>query len=112
MLFCCWVEMKMKQETENRKCIVCGEVKEKELLLRFTLAPDNQVVPDFKKKLPGKGIYVSVSKTALQKAVEKNLFAKAVKKNAKVSAELVQTVENILRKKVWNQFVWQRKPGI
>ena len=75
MLFCCWVEMKMKQETENRKCIVCGEVKEKELLLRFTLAPDNQVVPDFKKKLPGKGIYVSVSKTALQKAVEKNLFA-------------------------------------
>ena len=91
--------MKMKQETENRKCIVCGEVKEKELLLRFTLAPDNQVVPDFKKKLPGKGIYVSVSKTALQKAVEKNLFAKAVKKNAKVSAELVQTVENILRKK-------------
>ena len=91
--------MKMKQETENRKCIVCGEVKEKELLLRFTLALDNQVVPDFKKKLPGKGIYVSVSKTALQKAVEKNLFAKAVKKNAKVSAELVQTVENILRKK-------------
>lgn len=76
--------MKMKQETENRKCIVCGEVKEKELLLRFTLAPDNQVVPDFKKKLPGKGIYVSVSKTALQKAVEKNLFAKAVKKTLKL----------------------------
>lgn len=25
---------------------------------------------------------------------------------------MVQTVENILRKKVWNQSVWQRKPGI
>lgn len=45
----------MKQETENRKCIVCGEVKEKELLLRFTLAPDNQVVPDFRKNCRGKG---------------------------------------------------------
>lgn len=111
MLFCCWVEMKMKQETENRKCIVCGEVKEKELLLRFTLAPDNQVVPDFKKKLPGKGIYVSVSKTALQKAVEKNLFAKAVKKNAKVSAELVQTVENILRKKGLESICLAKKAG-
>lgn len=103
--------MKMKQETENRKCIVCGEVKEKELLLRFTLAPDNQVVPDFKKKLPGKGIYVSVSKTALQKAVEKNLFAKAVKKNAKVSAELVQTVENILRKKGLESICLAKKAG-
>ena len=102
MLFCCWVEMKMKQETENRKCIVCGEVKEKELLLRFTLAPDNQVVPDFKKKLPGKGIYVSVSKTALQKAV---------KKNAKVSAELVQTVENILRKKGLESICLAKKAG-
>lgn len=101
----------MKQETENRKCIVCGEVKEKELLLRFTLAPDNQVVPDFKKKLPGKGIYVSVSKTALQKAVEKNLFAKAVKKNAKVSAELVQTVENILRKKGLESICLAKKAG-
>ena len=111
MLFCCWVETKMKQETENRKCIVCGEVKEKELLLRFTLAPDNQVVPDFKKKLPGKGIYVSVSKTALQKAVEKNLFAKAVKKNAKVSAELVQTVENILRKKGLESICLAKKAG-
>ena len=92
----------MKQETENRKCIVCGEVKEKELLLRFTLAPDNQVVPDFKKKLPGKGIYVSVSKTALQKAV---------KKNAKVSAELVQTVENILRKKGLESICLAKKAG-
>ena len=70
----------MKQETENRKCIVCGEVKEKELLLRFTLAPDNQVVPDFKKKLPGKGIYVSVSKTALQKAVERICLKSCEKK--------------------------------
>ena len=74
----------MKQTTENRKCIVCGEVKEKEQLLRFTLTPDNRIIPDFKKKLPGKGIYVSVSQAALQKAVDKNLFAKAVKKMSKL----------------------------
>lgn len=103
--------MKMKQETEIRKCIVCGEVKEKEQLLRFTLTPDNQIIPDFKKKLPGKGIYVSVSKVALQKAVEKNLFAKAVKKNAKVSAELMQTVEDLLRKKGLESICLAKKAG-
>ncbi len=101
----------MKQETENRKCIVCGEVKEKEQLLRFTLTPDNQIVPDFKKKLPGKGIYVSVSKAALQKAVEKNLFAKAVKKNVKVSADLVQTIENMLKKKGLESICLAKKAG-
>ena len=101
----------MKQEIENRKCIVCGEVKEKEQLLRFTLTPDNQVIPDFKKKLPGRGIYVSVSKAALQKAVDKNLFAKAVKKNVKVGAELIQTVENILKKKGLESICLAKKAG-
>lgn len=102
----------MKQTTENRKCIVCGEVKEKEQLLRFTLTPDNRIIPDFKKKLPGKGIYVSVSQTALQKAVDKNLFAKAVKKNVKVNAELTQTVENILRKKGLESICLAKKAGV
>ena len=69
----------MKAE-ETRKCIVCGEVLPKEKMLRFTLAPDNQIVPDFKKKLPGKGIWVKNSKQSLLTAVEKNLFAKAAKK--------------------------------
>lgn len=102
----------MKQTTENRKCIVCGEVKEKEQLLRFTLTPDNRIIPDFKKKLPGKGIYVSVSQTALQKAIDKNLFAKAVKKNVKVNAELTQTVENILRKKGLESICLAKKAGV
>ena len=102
----------MKQTTENRKCIVCGEVKEKEQLLRFTLTPDNRIIPDFKKKLPGKGIYVSVSQAALQKAVDKNLFAKAVKKNVKVNAELTQTVENILRKKGLESICLSKKAGV
>ncbi len=102
----------MKQTTENRKCIVCGEVKEKEQLLRFTLTPDNRIIPDFKKKLPGKGIYVSVSQAALQKAIDKNLFAKAVKKNVKVNAELTQTVENILRKKGLESICLAKKAGV
>ena len=102
----------MKQTTENRKCVVCGEVKEKEQLLRFTLTPDNRIIPDFKKKLPGKGIYVSVSQTALQKAIDKNLFAKAVKKNVKVNAELTQTVENILRKKGLESICLAKKAGV
>lgn len=103
---------KMKQETENRKCIVCGEVKDKEQLLRFTLTPDNRVVPDFKKKLPGGGIYVSNSLKMLKTAIEKNLFAKAVKKNVKVNAELIQTVENILRKKGLESICLAKKAGV
>lgn len=101
----------MKQETEDRKCIVCGEVKAKEDLLRFTVSPDNVVVPDFKKKLPEKGIYVSNSKIALQTAVAKSLFSKVMRKNVKANAELIQTVENILRKKGLESISLAKKAG-
>ena len=58
----------MKKET-TRKCIATGEILEKEKLLRFVVLPDNTVVPDFKKKLNGKGVYVKISKKHLEKAL-------------------------------------------
>ncbi|MBR1949062.1 MAG: DUF448 domain-containing protein, partial [Alphaproteobacteria bacterium] len=72
----------MIKET-TRKCIATGEILSKEDLLRFTVLDNNMVVPDFKKKLPGKGVYVKNGKTILQKAINNNLFGKAVKKSVK-----------------------------
>ncbi len=101
----------MKQE-EERKCIVEGIVKDKDDLLRFTVTPDNQVIPDFKKKLPGRGIFVSNSKKALTTAIEKNLFSKSVKSNVKSNSELIDVVENILRKKGLDSISLAKKAGI
>lgn len=97
---------------EERKCIVSGEVMEKEALLRFTVTPDNQVIPDFRKKLPGKGIWVKNSKNALQIAIDKNLFSKASKRNVKISEGLMQIVEELLRKKGLEAISLARKAGV
>ena len=77
----------MQKET-TRKCIATGEILDKSLMLRFTVTPDGVVVPDFKKKLPGKGIYVRNGKSFLQKAVAGGLFAKAIKKPAKANFKM------------------------
>lgn len=105
-------DVKLKQEEVERKDIVSGQVMEKDKLLRFVLAPDLTVVPDFKKKLPGRGIYVENSQKALQVAVAKNIFARASKQKAKVSPELVEMTENILRKKGLDAVSLARKAGI
>ncbi len=102
----------MVKAEEERKCIVCGETLPREGLLRFTLTPEGFVVPDFKKKLPGRGIWVKNSKTTLEKAVVKNLFSKASKKNVKVNMMLVETVENLLRKKGLETISLARKAGV
>ena len=100
----------MQKET-TRKCIVSGMVYDKAQLLRFTVTPDGLVVPDFKKRLPGKGVYVLNSKKALQKAVDANLFAKALKLKAKAGGELMEQVENLLRKQALDAVSLARKAG-
>lgn len=101
-----------KNEDITRKCIVTGEIKEKSQLLRFVLTPDNDIVPDLYKKLPGKGVYVSVSYALLKQAINKNIFARVLKKNIKINKELLQIVENILHKNALNAISLAKKGGI
>lgn len=100
----------MAKETV-RKCIVCGEVFEKEKLLRYTATPDGYIVPDFKKKLLGKGVYVVNKKSALQEAVQKGLFAKALKAKVKAKQELIEQTEMLLRTQALNAISLSRKAG-
>jgi len=100
----------MKQDT-TRKCIVTGITAEKSSLLRFVAVENVGMVPDFKKKLGGKGVYVVNAKSQLQKAVKGNLFVKAVKHKIKVDDNLAETVEDILRKQALQSISLARKAG-
>ena len=67
----------MKAATNsNRTCLLTGVEKTQDELLRFTLTPDRQVVPDLKKRLPGKGFYLTNSRQVLSEAINKNIFRK------------------------------------
>lgn len=102
----------MKKNDVLRKCIVTGDVKEKTDLLRFVVTPELLVVPDLSKKLPGKGIYVTNSRQALETAVQKNLFAKASKLKAKTDKTMVETVERVLQKRALDAVSLAKKAGI
>ena len=101
----------MVKEDKERKDIVSGQVMDSKDLLRFTVTPDNQVIPDFKKRLPGKGIYVACSLSALKVAIAKNLFAKAAKRNVRVNDGLIPMVEAILKKKGLEAICLAKKAG-
>ena len=101
----------MKQEDVTRKCIVTGKVLEKSALLRFVVGPEAVVIPDFKNKLPGRGVYVSCSSALLHKAVSANLFAKSLKQKVKPMENLEQVVENLLRQSALQAISLAKKAG-
>lgn len=102
----------MMVETKNqRKCIVTGEVKPTSELLRFVLTPDNTLVPDFDKKLDGRGLYVCVSKKLLQKALAKKMFTKALHASLKISEDLEKQTQHLLYRKGLEWVNLARKAG-
>jgi predicted RNA-binding protein YlxR (DUF448 family) len=82
-----------------RRCIATREIRPKDRLLRFVAGPDNEVVPDLAGKLPGRGLWVSADRAALDLAVQKNLFAKAAKAPLRPATGLAEDVALLLRRR-------------
>jgi len=101
-----------KQRIEpERRCVATGEVGPTSGMIRFVLGPDGTVVPDIRGKLPGRGMWVSARRDALERAVAKKLFARAAKATATVPAGLVDQVEAQLVRRVVDLVSMARKAG-
>lgn len=98
-------------EDPERRCVVTGEVQPKAGLIRFVLSPDGVVFPDLAAKLPGRGIWVTADRAALEKAATKGLFARAAKAPATVPPGLADLVEAGLAKRVVELISLDRKAG-
>ena len=85
------------RETPERRCIATGETGPKAGLIRFVVGPEGEIVPDLAGKLPGRGIWVSADRAALEKAAKRGLcFARSAKAPVKVPDGLLETVEALL----------------
>lgn len=96
----------------ERRCIVTGESSPKAGLIRFVVGPDGAVVPDVMAKLPGRGIYVSASRMAIDKAAAKGLFSRAAKKPVTAPPGLSAEVERQLARRVVDLVSMARKAGL
>ncbi len=69
----------------ERTCIATGAKGPPEAMLRFALGPDGAVVPDIRRKLPGRGVWTSLSAAAVRRASAKGAFARAFRAKAEAA---------------------------
>jgi predicted RNA-binding protein YlxR (DUF448 family) len=81
-----------KSGTE-RLCVVTRTVKPTDELIRFVIAPDGAIVPDLKRRLPGRGVWVTASRSAVDQAVKRNAFARSFKREVRAPSDLGAAVE-------------------
>ena len=85
-------------DMNDRTCIVSRKARPAEDLIRFVAGPDGMVVPDLKRKLPGRGCWVTADRAHVDKAAEKNLFARALKTSVTPPDNLGELVDVLLSK--------------
>jgi predicted RNA-binding protein YlxR (DUF448 family) len=81
-------------------CIASRTVKPIGEMIRFVVAPDGTIVPDLKRKLPGRGIWVTGTRQALNQAIRRKAIGASFKRDVRVDAALVTLTEQLLERAV------------
>ena len=94
-----------------RMCAVTRQVRPIDELIRFVVSPSGEVVPDLKRKLPGRGLWVSASRQAVAEAVRRNHFGKGFKRDVRATATLAADTEALLVRGVVEALAMAAKAG-
>jgi predicted RNA-binding protein YlxR (DUF448 family) len=94
-----------------RMCAVTRQVRPIDELIRFVVSPQGEVVPDLKRKLPGRGMWVSASRQTVAEAARRNQFSKGFKRELRVSPALAADTEALLVRSVIEALAMIAKAG-
>jgi predicted RNA-binding protein YlxR (DUF448 family) len=94
-----------------RRCIVTGEVKAKDGLVRFVVGPDGSAVPDLEERLPGRGHWVTAERELVRKAVAKGAFSRVARRPVRAEADLADRVEALLKTRCLDLLGMARRGG-
>lgn len=102
----------MKRDMNPRTCIVTRTEQSPDLMVRFVLDPESRVVPDLKRKLPGRGVWVSCDKALVQQAVAKGLFSRGFKAKVEAGQDLPDLVESLMCRNALDAISLAKKAGV
>jgi predicted RNA-binding protein YlxR (DUF448 family) len=94
-----------------RMCAVSREVRPIDELIRFVVAPSGEVMADLKRKLPGRGLWVSASRRAVAEAVRRHQFSKGFKRDVRAAATLAADTEALLARSAVDALAMAAKAG-
>ena len=94
-----------------RMCAVTRQVSPIDDLIRFVVGPSGDVVPDLKRKLPGRGLWLSASHATVSEAVKRKVFGRGFKREVRVSPTLADETERLLVRAVIEALAMAAKAG-
>jgi hypothetical protein len=95
----------------ERFCAATGAVTPVDDMIRFVVAPDGSVVPDLKRRLPGRGVWITATRPALRSALARKAFARSFKREVRVASDLVEATERLMERSALDALAMAHKAG-
>ncbi len=103
---------RVEREGPERTCAVTRQARAPEDLIRFVVGPGEVLVPDIRRKLPGRGAWVSLSAATVGEAVKRRAFERSLKTKVAVSPELPAEVDALLARDAVQALAMANKAGL
>lgn len=87
------------------------EARPAEELIRFVRAPDGTVVADLKRRLPGRGVWLSPDRATIAEAVKRKVFARGFKQDVSVPGDLPDAVGALFERAALDMLSLANKAG-
>ena len=97
---------------QERTCALSREQRDPADLIRFVEGPDGQIVPDLKRKLPGRGVWITANAIAVAEAVRRNVFARSLKRPVMSHPGLAGMVDELMVHELLQSLAMAKKAGL
>ena len=94
-----------------RMCAVSREQRPVDELIRFVVSPRGEVIADIKRKLPGRGLWISASRHTVAEAVRRHQFSRGFKRDVRVADSLAADTEALLARSAVEALAVAAKAG-
>ena len=101
-----------RSRVAERFCVATRAVRPVEYMIRFVIAPNGEAVADLKQNLPGRGVWVTATRGALNEALKANALARGFRRNVRLAADLVPHTERLLENAAVDALAVARKAGL
>jgi len=96
----------------ERTCVVTRARLSPDEMIRFVAGPAGDVVPDIRRRLPGRGVWVSADAATVRQAVKGGSFARGLKTAVKAPENLAGDVDALLERDALQSLAMANKAGL
>jgi predicted RNA-binding protein YlxR (DUF448 family) len=95
----------------ERTCALTRQVMPVTDMIRFVAGPAGEVVPDVKRKLPGRGLWITGTQAALAEAMKRNVFRRGFKRDLRIPGDLAAQTGRLLERAALDALAIAGKAG-